>query len=61
MDWTLEKYQSFGSSLIKELPDKDFKALAEMQTTFFPDLLKIVDEEEAQKTFYRSYGRKWPV
>lgn len=56
--WTLEKYQSLNQDEIKKLSNEEFHSLAEMQSTFFPDLLRITDESEIQNTFYRAYARK---
>jgi hypothetical protein len=43
---------------IHNLPIEEFDKLAKQQSTVFPDLLKITDEKEIIKSFYRSYKRK---
>lgn len=56
-NWTIEEYQSLGEEGIRKLSDQEFHSLALKQKDFFPDLLKICDEETILDTFYRAYKR----
>jgi hypothetical protein len=58
-NWTIKEYQSLGMDGIQKLSDEDFHALAINQKDFFPDMLKICDEEEILRIFYRQYKRKY--
>jgi hypothetical protein len=52
------KWTSLTWEDIHNLPIDKFNILAKMQSTLFPDLLKIIDEEEIIDTFYREYKRE---
>lgn len=56
--WTSKKYQSMTKKEIQELSDDEFGELAKLQSSFFPDMLKITDEKAIQKIFYLQYERK---
>jgi hypothetical protein len=43
---------------IHNLPIEKFDELARQQTLIYPDLLKIIDEEEVINSFYDHYKRK---
>ncbi len=58
-NWTVKEYQDLGMEKIIDLSDEDFKSLALKQKEFFPDMLKICDEEEILRIFYRQYKRKY--
>ncbi len=58
-NWTLKEYQDLGMQGIKNLSKEDFHSLALKQKEFFPDMLKICDEIEILRIFYRQYERKY--
>lgn len=53
-----KKWTSLTWEEIHNLPIDEFDKLAREQSTIFPDMLLIIDEEEIIDTFYRQYKRE---
>ena len=58
-NWTIKKYQDLGKEKIMNLSNEDFYSLALKQKEFYPDMLKICDEDKILRIFYKQYERKY--